>query len=95
MKYLKDCKDYEYLKSTLSLGTLEHIDRVLESYGNNELSLLKETDEYGGFDFSSIELNTSNYHKALHGDELLILKWYEDYEDVGYLASTYLEGYLE
>lgn len=43
--------------------------------------------EDGSVDFENIDLVIKDPSYKANGFELLILKWYEDYEDTGYLIE--------
>ena len=89
---LEACSDFKYLNTHLTEKHLSEIEYILEAYSTNKIDLIIPRDEKeeivweGDWD---IIINDKNYRRI--GGEILVLKWYEGFEDTGYLIECYKE----
>ena len=89
---LEACSDFKYLNTYLTEKHLSEIEYILEAYSTNKINLIIPRDEKeeivweGDWD---IIINDKNYKRI--GGEKLVLKWYEGFEDTGYLIECYKE----
>ena len=91
--HLSLCADFKYLKDNLNSESLQIIESILDAYNKNKIDLDISRDEDGKFDFSNdISLSVLDKGYVETGFELLVLKWYESYEDTGYLVECF-DGY--
>lgn len=89
---LEACSDFKSLNTHLTEKHLSEIEYILEAYSKNKIVLIIPRDEKdeivweGDWD---IIINDKNYRRI--GGEILVLKWYEGFEDTGYLIECYKE----
>jgi hypothetical protein len=87
---IEACSDKEYLYKNLNTESLNLIEDILEAYNSDKIDFITpryengEPDFYGDF---KLVVNDESYIE--NGTELLVLKWYEDYEDTGYLVECF------
>lgn len=85
LKFLSQCSDFYYLKENLSQESLEYIEKGLQLYNDNEIELIIPRDEKGEIiDFADIDVVDKN---GQHSEYAIVVKWYEDFEDTGYLIE--------
>ena len=85
--YVEKTRDFQLLNDKLNNEKILLIDTTLSAYihGKIDMDLHKNEDE--SVDFEKIDLVIKDPSYKANGFELLILKWYEDYEDTGYLIE--------
>lgn len=72
----------------MSNEKLKEIDDILEAYFRDKIDFVVPVFENGEVDFCGefeLIINDDAYEKT--GNELLVMKWVEDYEDTGYLME--------
>ena len=93
---LSSCKDFKYLKDYLSNEKLAVIKNILEAYsaGRINIKIVRDKDEQIDFDKSFDLLSLDPDYRPLtkaNGDrawlEEVVIKWYEGFEDTGYLME--------
>lgn len=93
-KYLDECLDFKYLEEYLTDKSLSHIEKILVAYKEQKIDLVIPRDEKdqimwdGDWDI----IITDKSYKRI-GYETLILKWYEGFEDTGYIIDCFMEDY--
>lgn len=85
--YVEETRDFQTLINKLNNKELLLIDTVLSSYINGKIDMDLHENEDGSVDFENIDLVIKDPSYKANGFELLILKWYEGYEDTGYLIE--------
>lgn len=85
--YVEETRDFQTLINKLNNKELLLIDTVLSSYINGKIDMDLHENEDGSVDFENIDLVIKDHSYKANGFELLILKWYEGYEDTGYLIE--------
>ena len=95
---MKDTNDYylilynedgHYLVEDLGAKVVNNIENILEAYVEGEIDFSKPRNENGEIEFDGnfeLIVNDKSYKEV--GYEILVLKWYEGFEDVGYLISV-------
>ena len=87
---LEKCSDFKYLKEHLTENNLSIIENILIAYTTNQIDLAIPRDENNEIvwdgDWDIIILDPS-YERI--GEEILVLKWYESFEDTGYLVECF------
>lgn len=91
--YVENTRDFQTLRNKLNNKELLLIDTVLSSYVHGKIDMDLHENEDGSVDFENIDLLVKDSSYKKNGFELLILKWYESYEDTGYLIEC-LKGTL-
>ena len=90
--YLEECNDFKCLDDYLTDSHLSEIENILIAYKTNKIDLVIPRDENdeivweGDWETTVID---SNYERT--GSETLILKWYEGFEDTGYVINCFME----
>ena len=93
-KYLEECLDFKSLEEYLPDKSLSHMEYILEAYKKQKLDLVIPRNEKnelvwdGDWDVTILD---KNYERI--GYETLILKWYEGFEDTGYVIDCFMEDY--
>lgn len=85
--------DKQRLYDNLPERTLKEVDEILGAYFSERIDLEIAKFEYGESDFCGeceLIVKDSNYVET--GNELLVLKWVEDFEDTDYLIECLKEG---
>lgn len=91
-KNIEGCTDKQYLYDNLSDNALQIIDNVIEAYYSNRIDFVEPRFEDGEPDFcGEFELTIKDNSYEKNGNELLILKWVEDYEDTEYMVECLQE----
>ena len=91
-KHLEACSDFKVLNDYLTEKHLNEIEYILNAYATNKIDLIIPRDEKekivweGDWD---IKILDDSYRRI--GGEILVLKWYEGFEDTGYLIECYME----
>ena len=87
---LSICADYKFLLDFLEDKDLDEIENILESYILGKIQLIIPRDKNEEVDWMEDWETTvvdSNYE--ITGSETLVLKWYEGFEDTGYLIECF------
>lgn len=90
---IESAADKEDLYECLTENVLVEIEKILEAYGNGKIDLFIPRDEYDEIDWDrdmEVIIKDENYKQT--GAELLILKWWEDHEDTGYMIECMAES---
>ena len=85
---LSKCSDYKILLNFLTNKNLSEIENILASYTSGKIQLVIPRNENGEVEWMDDWKTTiidSNYEST--GSETLVLKWYEGFEDTGYLIG--------
>ena len=85
--YVEKTRDFWQLNDKLNNEKILLIDTILSAYSHEKIDMDLHKTEDGNFDFENIDLVIKDPSYKVNGFELLILKWYEDYEDTGYLIE--------
>ena len=85
--YVEKTRDFWLLNDKLNNEKILLIDTILSAYSHEKIDMDLHKTEDGNFDFENIDLVIKDPSYKVNGFELLILKWYEDYEDTGYLIE--------
>lgn len=80
--YVENTREFQTLSNKLNNEELLLIDTVLSAYAHGKIDIDLPSNEDGGFD---LVVKDPSY--KVNGFELLILKWYEDYENTEYLIE--------
>lgn len=83
--YIEKCKDKNILYSNLNNNDLNIIEKTLEAYSLEKIELTTEYKDYENYCYLTIK--DTSYEE--NGLELLILKWYEDYETTNCLVEIF------
>lgn len=87
-KNIEKTSDKQYLYNNLSGEKLKEIDDILGAYFSGKINFIVPRLENGEPDFCGefkLIINDDTYEKT--GNELLVLRWVEDYEDTGYMVD--------
>lgn len=87
-KNIEKTKDKQYLYDNLSNERLKEIDDILEGYFCDKIDVIVPIFANGEPDFCGefkLIINDDTYEKT--GNELLVLRWVEDYENTGYMVD--------
>lgn len=87
--YVLNTRDFESLKSHLSLDSLKVIDNILDAYYHNKIDINIPPDGNGNFNFEDVSFSIRDFAYKETGFELLVLKWIENMEDTGYLIDCF------
>lgn len=85
--YVEKTRDFQLLNDKLNNEKILLIDTILSAYIHGKIDMDLHENEHGSVDFENIDLVIKDPSYKANGFELLILKWYEDYEDAGYLIE--------
>lgn len=94
-KHLSSCADFNYLLNNLSQEALLLLEGIIEAYvtGRIGLEIIRGEDEQIDFDKSfGLIINDESYVPFEDGLDVTAIKWYESFEDTGYLWEELL-GY--
>jgi hypothetical protein len=88
-KYPKidECSDKQYLYDNLTPDELLLIEEIIESYNQGKIDLLIPRFDNNEIDFDGEWKLIINESYRTNGYEVLILKWYEGFEDTDYLVD--------
>ena len=87
---IETCSDKEYLYKNLNTESLNLIEGVLEAYNSGKIDFITPRYEDGEPNFyGDFELVINDNMYIENGTELLVMKWYESYEDTGYLVECF------
>lgn len=82
------CSDKQYLYDNLTHFVLSWIEKILEFYNSGKIDLLIPRFDNDEIDFDGEwKLIIKNKSYKANGNEVLVLKWYEGFEDTGYLVG--------
>lgn len=85
--YVEKSRDFQLLNDKLNNEKILLIDTILSAYIHGKIDMDLYENEDGSVDFEKIDLVIKDPSYKANGFELLILKWYEDYENTGYLIE--------
>lgn len=88
-KHLSQAMDYEYVKDNLTERGLRVIEGILDAYTAEKIDIYIIRDENEQIDFArsgGLIVNDKTYQPV--GCEELIIKWYEGFEDTGYMVES-------
>ena len=88
---LSSCEDYKCLLDYLADKSLSEIENVLEAHKLGKIQLVIPRNKNGEVEwFDDWDTTIIDTTYELTGSETLILKWYEGFEDTGYLIECFL-----
>lgn len=87
-RFINKTKDYKILVDSLTVKQLWFIEQGLRLYAIGELVLNKNEDESGNINFEDIEVKSKTGTDSPYA---VVVKWYEDFEDTGYLIDVVRE----
>ena len=82
--HIQETKDYRVLVDNLTVQQLAYIERVLKKYSEGEIILNENHDADGNINFENIEVLNKDGSESEYA---VIIKWYEDFEDTGYMID--------
>lgn len=83
-------EDKDHLYKYLDIDSLKEIDSILDAYFGRKIDLIIPRYENGEVDFDNeflVVVNDKDYKET--GNEVLVIKWVEGFEDTGYLIECF------
>lgn len=87
--HVQKTKDYRNLVDTLTVQQLAYIEKALQMYSDGWIILDENRDADGNINFENIKVSN---HDGTESEYAVIIKWYEDYEDTGYMIDVVKEN---
>lgn len=85
LNHIQSTKDYKILVDDLTVQQLAYIERALQKYTDGEIILNDNRDADGNINFEDIEVKNKD---GSYSEYATIIKWYEDFEDTGYMIDV-------
>ena len=86
---IQGTKDYRTLVDNLTVQQLAYIERALQKYSEGEIILNEKRDADGNINFENIEVLNKD---GSDSEFAVIIKWFEDFEDTGYMIDFVKEN---
>lgn len=84
LQQIKLTKDYRILVDNLTVQQLAYIEKAVKKYLEGEIILNDNRDAERNINFENIEIKNND---GSDSDYAVIIKWYEDFEDTGYMMD--------
>lgn len=85
---VSETTDAQELFDNLNDNALKEVEDILAAYSDNQIDIkIPEYDEYTGEFLDDFELIINDSSYVENGNEILVLRWYEDYEFTEHLIE--------